>query len=173
MVFPKRTATWWYCRNLSDGSLLLAIADKNVSYLLQLISCFSWKTYRRSINEELVFLEEFIFLAVDSQWKWCVNDFFHSLCKFIFYVWCMIPCVCVCVCVFCLFCVLFHLFKSLLLACATHTNPPGSGHSTRGTFIKEHSYIFFVMRMTVRHRIIFFMKLAATHRISSSPWSWQ
>ena len=49
----------------------------------------------------------------------------------------------------------FFFFLNLLLTCPTHTNPSGSGLGTGGTFIKEHSYIFFTMRLAVRHSISF------------------
>ena len=52
----------------------------------------------------------------------------------------------------------FYFFKSLLVACPTHTNPPGSGLGTGGIVfdkhidkstqqmnLKVHSYIFFTM----------------------------
>ena len=51
-------------------------------------------------------------------------------------------------------------FKSLLLACPTHTNPPGSGLGTGGILFDKHilnikvnSYIFFTMRLDVTHSI--------------------
>ena len=61
---------------------------------------------------------------------------------------------------------LFFFFKSLLVACPTHTNPPGSGLGTGGIVfdkhidkstqqmnLKVHSYIFFTMRLAVKHSI--------------------
>ena len=60
----------------------------------------------------------------------------------------------------------FFFFKSLLVACPTHTNPPGSGLGTGGIVfdkhidkstqqmnLKVHSYVFFTMRLAVKHSI--------------------
>ena len=64
------------------------------------------------------------------------------------------------------FCYYYYLFifffKSLLVACPTQTNPPGSGLGTGGIVfnkhidksrqkmnLKVHSYIFFTMRLAV------------------------
>ena len=57
-------------------------------------------------------------------------------------------------------------FKTLLVACPTHTNPPGSGLGTGGIVfdkhidkstqqmnLKVHSYIFFPIRLAVKHSI--------------------
>ena len=60
----------------------------------------------------------------------------------------------------------FFFFKLLFVACPTHTNPPGSGLGTGGIVfdkhidkstqqmnLKVHSYIFFTMRLAVKHSI--------------------
>ena len=76
----------------------------------------------------------------------------------------------------------YYFLKSLLLACPTHTNPPGSGLGTRGiilinTFIKVNNYIFFTMRLQVTHSISSsrmtlsrMLLLAVAHSLYSLQW---
>ena len=80
----------------------------------------------------------------------------------------------------------FFFFKSLLVACPTHTYPPGSGLGTRGIVfdkhidkstqqmnLKVHSYIFFTMSLAVKHSISSswsssWISAVVTHSMSSS-----
>ena len=79
------------------------------------------------------------------------------------------------------------IFKSLLLACPTHTNPPGSGIGTRGILFEKHIYkskqlylLHNEVGSNTQHNLLhneagsntqhifFTLKLAVTHSISSS-----
>ena len=66
----------------------------------------------------------------------------------------------------CYYFLFLFFLKSLLVACPTHTNPPGSGLGTGGIVfdkhidkstqqmkLKVHSYIFFTVRLAVKHSI--------------------
>ena len=70
--------------------------------------------------------------------------------------------------VFIYFLFYFIFLKSLLVACPTHTNPPGSGLGTRGIVFDKHIDKSTQQMNLKVHSYIFTMRLAVKHSISSS-----